>query len=67
MGLFSRNKSNNTESTNPKTGRPFKTDREFWGDLAADARRRAAAADSTEGRAAMEQNARDFEQRARGN
>jgi hypothetical protein len=66
MGLFSRNSSGSSDSTvNARTGRPFKSDSEFWGDLAKDARRRAEAADTAEGREAMEQNARDFERRSR--
>jgi plasmid maintenance system antidote protein VapI len=68
MGLFSR-KTETSSSTetgiNPRTGRPFKTDTEFWNDLAKDADQRAARADSKEGRKAMEKNARDFRRRAR--
>ncbi|MFG3476451.1 hypothetical protein ACGF3K_14465 [Streptomyces sp. NPDC047980] len=67
MGLFSRKSSSSNEQLpiNPRTGRPIRSDREFWTDLAADARGRAARADSKEGRKAMEKNARDFEKRAR--
>jgi hypothetical protein len=64
MGLFSRSSKSSTE-TNPRTGKPYQTDTEFWNGLANDAKRRARQADSKEGREAMEENARAFRRRAR--
>ncbi|MFI1928328.1 hypothetical protein [Streptomyces sp. NPDC020377] len=67
MGLFSRKRDVDTSpGTNPRTGQPCPTDREFWTGLADDAARRAAAADTKQGRKAMEKNARDFRRRANG-
>ena len=66
MGLFSRKSESSTSTeTNPRTGQPFRSESEFWNDLAADAARRAAQADSKEGRKAMEKNASDFRRNAR--
>ena len=70
MGLFSRKSTQRDVDTspgiNPRTGQPCPTDREFWTDLANDADRRAAVADTPQGRKAMEQNAADFRRRANG-
>jgi hypothetical protein len=52
--------------TNPRTGRPIRTEREAWNDFAADADRRATEANSKEGRKAMKENARAFRLRASG-
>lgn len=69
MGLFSRktepSKTTSTE-VNPRTGQPYRSDAEAWTNLAADADRRAAVADTKQGRKAMEQNAADFRRRANG-
>lgn len=71
MGFFSRKTEppevDTSPGTNPRTGQPVRTEREFWTSLATDADRRAAQADSTQGRKAMEQNAADFRLRANGN
>lgn len=53
----------NTE-INPRTGQPYRTEAQFWTDLAADADQRAVQADSEEGRKAMEKNACDFRRNA---
>ncbi|MEU9310888.1 hypothetical protein [Streptomyces sp. NPDC048256] len=67
MGLFSRKRNvDASPGTNPRSGQPVRTDREFWTGLAEDAERRAAQADSKEGRKAMEKNARAFRLRATG-
>jgi len=70
MKLFSRKSERRDVDTspgiNPRTGQPCPTDREFWTSLANDADRRAANADTKQGREAMEQNARDFRRRANG-
>ncbi|WHM32429.1 hypothetical protein OH540_21235 [Streptomyces sp. BPPL-273] len=67
MSLFSRKSDVDTSpGTNPRTGQPCRTDREFWTSLATDADRRAAAANSKEGRKAMEKNAADFRRNANG-
>ena len=69
MGFFSRKTTprdvDTSPGTNPRTGQPVQTDREFWTSLADDADRRAAQADSEQGRNAMEENARDFRRNAR--
>ncbi|MEH0586202.1 hypothetical protein QA942_19780 [Streptomyces sp. B21-106] len=68
MSLFSRKSERDVDTspgTNPRTGKPIRTEREAWNDFAADADRRAARADSKEGRKAMEKNARDFRRNAR--
>lgn len=66
MGLFSRKSETSTSTgTNPRTGQPLRSETQFWNDFAADADRRAAQADSKEGRKAMEKNARDFRRNAR--
>jgi hypothetical protein len=64
MGLFSR-KPETGPGINPRTGQPIRPPAEMWESLAADADRRAAQADSKEGRKAMEKNARDFRRNAR--
>lgn len=46
--------------TNPRTGQPYRTERQCWTDLANDADQRATQADSPQGRAAMEENATEF-------
>jgi hypothetical protein len=67
MGLFSRKRDVDTSpGTNPRTGQPARTDREFYTALAADADQRAAQANSKAGRKAMEENARNFRLRATG-
>lgn len=70
MGFFSRKTTprdvDTSPGTNPRTGQPVQTDREFWTGLANDADRRANQADSKQGRKAMEKNARDFRLRANG-
>lgn len=70
MGLFSRKTQrrdvDTSPGTNPRTGQPCPTDREFWTALANDADRRAAEANTKQGRKAMEKNARDFRRRANG-
>ena len=66
MGLFSRKSEASTSAeTNPRTGQPYRSEAQTWGDLAADADRRAAQADSKQGRKAMEENARAFRRNAR--
>jgi hypothetical protein len=64
VGLFSRKSETGTE-INPRTGQPFRSEREAWNDFAKDADRRAAQADSKEGRKAMKENARAFRRNAR--
>jgi hypothetical protein len=59
MGLFSR-----SGESNPRTGQHFRSEAQMWTDLAADADRRAAGAQSEAGRKAMEKNARDFRRNA---
>lgn len=67
MGIFRRNRDVDTSpGINPRTGQPCPTDREFWTGLADDADRRAAQANSKEGRKAMKENARAFRLRATG-
>lgn len=66
MGLFSRKSETSASTgTNPRTGRPIRSETQMWTDLADDADRRAAQADSKQGRKAMENNARDFRRNAR--
>ena len=68
MGLFSR-KTEPTATTstdvNPRTGQPYRNETQAWTSLAADADRRAAQADTKQGRKAMEENARAFRRNAR--
>ncbi|MDF2710597.1 MAG: hypothetical protein K0R62_6249 [Nonomuraea muscovyensis] len=66
MGLFSRKTEPSTSAdVNPRTGQPYRSDAQAWEDLATDADRRAAQADSKSGRKAMKANARAFRRNAR--
>lgn len=69
MGLFSRKTEprnvDTSPGTNPRTGQPIRSEAQMWTALADDADRRAAHADSKQGRKAMKDNARDFRRNAR--
>lgn len=68
MRLFSRKtqpSATTTTDVNPRTGQPYRSDTQAWTSLANDADRRAAQADSEQGRKAMEENARAFRRNAR--